>query len=268
MSETPHTEAFFLPFERGKRFCVLYRPQANSRGAVLYAPPFAEEMNRTRRIAALASRALAWSGWTVLQMDLFGCGDSDGEFEDARWDIWVADLAVAAGWLRNDGAESVTLWGVRAGAMLACDAVPAIENCVRLLMWNPVASGAQHLRQFLRIDAAAAALHRRSSGESRAGRRLDRRTSVEVAGYQISPELANGMNAARLQPPANASKLMLIEVGGTQGMDEHSLRPWHATGWNVCTEKVRGPTFWQSQGTTEASALVDATVGMLSDAAK
>src|SRR5258705_9769402 len=75
-------ETFFLPLDNAKRFCISTIPSngVEPRGSVLYLPPFAEEMNKSRRMAALQARAFARIGWNVLQMDLFGCGDSSGEF--------------------------------------------------------------------------------------------------------------------------------------------------------------------------------------------
>jgi len=72
-------------------------------------------MNHTRRAAALLARALAGSGWGVLQVDLFGCGDSDGEFRDASWKTWVDDLITAFDWLQERVGGRVGLVGIRLG---------------------------------------------------------------------------------------------------------------------------------------------------------
>ena len=56
-------------------------------------------MNKARRMAALQSRALAAAGFAVLQIDLFGCGDSSGDFADASWAAWQQDVALAVQWL-------------------------------------------------------------------------------------------------------------------------------------------------------------------------
>ncbi len=74
------------------------------RGAVVYVHPFAEEMNKSRRMAALQSRALAAAGFAVLQIDLLGCGDSSGDFGDASWDEWIDDVLLAVRWLRGQHA--------------------------------------------------------------------------------------------------------------------------------------------------------------------
>ena len=49
---------------RGQRFCLLHTPPASqpALGHVVYVHPFAEEMNASRRMAALNARALARAG--------------------------------------------------------------------------------------------------------------------------------------------------------------------------------------------------------------
>jgi hypothetical protein len=46
-------------------------------------PPFAEEMNKSRRMIAEVGRRLEGSGVGMLLVDLFGTGDSEGEFAQA-----------------------------------------------------------------------------------------------------------------------------------------------------------------------------------------
>src|SRR5690242_11050763 len=117
-------EAFFLPAAAGQRFCLYHRAAAGipERGAVVFVHPFAEEMNKCRRMAALQSRALAAAGYTVLQMDLLGCGDSSGDFADATWEAWVDDVGLACTWLWQRSAAPLWLWGLRGGCLLAAAA--------------------------------------------------------------------------------------------------------------------------------------------------
>ncbi len=104
-------EPFFLEADGGRRFCLYHPPAGPARSALLYVHPFAEEMNRARRMAALQARAFAATGHAVLQIDLAGCGDSSGDFGDARWERWQADLALAAAWLRERTDAPLRLWG-------------------------------------------------------------------------------------------------------------------------------------------------------------
>ena len=114
---------FFLLAAPGQRLCVWHAPPAGTamREAILYVHPFGDEMHKSRRMAALQTRALACSGIAVLQVDLHGCGDSSGDFADARWTTWRDDLALAHAWLSNASSAPVSLWGLRLGALLALD---------------------------------------------------------------------------------------------------------------------------------------------------
>ena len=118
---------FFLSTPRGRRLALHHpgtRPD-QPLGLVVHVHPFAEEMNKARRMAALQARALAAEGFAVLQIDLMGCGDSEGDLADTRWDDWLDDVAHATTWLRQQHpgtaseAPPLWLWGLRAGALLA-----------------------------------------------------------------------------------------------------------------------------------------------------
>ncbi|HEX6736185.1 MAG TPA: hydrolase 2, exosortase A system-associated, partial [Azonexus sp.] len=92
----------FLTVHGGQRFCLFHPAQDGvAKGAVLYLHPFAEEMNKARRMAALQSRALAAAGYDVLQFDLLGCGDSSGDFADATWPAWREDVLAGYRHLRS-----------------------------------------------------------------------------------------------------------------------------------------------------------------------
>jgi len=75
---------FFLETEKGKLFAVSYLPNSTNQvatapsyeGAVLFIPPFADEMNKTRQLVAQQARQLAEHNFAVLILDLYGTGDS------------------------------------------------------------------------------------------------------------------------------------------------------------------------------------------------
>lgn len=203
-------QAFFLPApEGGQRFCLFHPLPAGAspRGRVLYCPPFAEELNTTRRAVARQARALAEAGFAVLQIDPLGCGDSSGGFEDASWPAWLADLQTAHAWLSQRASGPLWLWGLRAGALLASDLAARLPEPAHLLLWQPAASGQQQLQQFLRLHSAGQWL----AGDVAANvkkadtpaQQLAQGLSVPIAGYTLSPALAQGLAAARLQPPVN-----------------------------------------------------------------
>ena len=238
---------------------------------MVYVHPFAEEMNKSRRMAALQSRALAAAGWTVLQIDLGGCGDSDGDFGDASWQGWVADVRDAAAWLGERSGCAPWLWGLRSGCLVATAAAQVLPALPGFLFWQPVLSGKQFLQQFLRLKVAAQILgaaeaQRVDTRELR--ERLLRGDSVEVAGYDLSPALALGLEAAELAPVSGDAPVTWIEVSGA-GATELSpaartrAAQWQAAGHSVDTRCVAGQAFWQTQEITECPALIEATLAAL-----
>src|SRR5438105_15187960 len=122
MSASVRPEVFFLPRSVGKRLCIYHPPAGQVRGALVYVHPLAEEMNKSRRMAALQSRALAEAGYAVLQIDLLGCGDSSGDFSDATWQAWVSDVVQACHWVHARARAPLWLWGVRVGCLVIAEA--------------------------------------------------------------------------------------------------------------------------------------------------
>ncbi|MEN9478057.1 MAG: hypothetical protein RLZZ300_2198, partial [Pseudomonadota bacterium] len=108
---------------------------------MLYIHPFAEEMNKSRRMAALQSRALAATGYDVLQVDLLGCGDSSGDFSDASWQAWREDVLAGYRSLRERSTAPLILWGLRAGCLLAAETATELPEAADFIFWQPVISG-------------------------------------------------------------------------------------------------------------------------------
>lgn len=277
-----HPEPFFLQVDAGplgRRFALHHTPLSAVRGLVVQAHAFAEEMNKSRRMAAMQSRALAAAGFAVLQLDLLGCGDSAGDFGDATWAQWAADLVLACGWLRQRhghagvAAPPLWLWGQRAGALLAAQAAQhlAPEPC-NLLLWHPATTGKTVLQQFLRLKVAADLGGGQAKGEMqrmRADLALGR--SIEVAGYTLHPALCSGLEQATLEPPAIAAgRIEWIDVSPqddatlSPGTTSHAER-WARAEWAVRTRLVKGPAFWQTTEIEDAPALLHATLAALTD---
>ena len=81
----------------------MYEPPADKiplDKAIIHIPAFAEEMNKSRRMLAMQAQAFAGQGYAVLVLDLFGTGDSSGDFGEATWDIWLQNIDTALVWLK------------------------------------------------------------------------------------------------------------------------------------------------------------------------
>ena len=251
-----------------KRFCLFHEPRGVSRGALLHVHPFAEEMNLSRRMSAMQARSFAEAGYAVLQLDLFGCGDSDGEFGGAAWSTWVDDIVAAANWLQGRTGSAPVFWGVRAGCLVAAEAARAIGQPAKFLFWQPVASGETHWRQFLRMQLAGEVIAE-TEGAAVAHPRdqIDRMAAVEVAGYRVSPDLVSGLVSSRLDLPPTQGKVLCIEVnaGGAHltPLAAAQVETWRANGHEVRSATLAGPAFWQSADAPECQALVEMTTKLV-----
>jgi len=276
-------EAFFLAADAGRpgqRMCLFHPSHtARSVGSVLYVPPFAEEMNKARRMAALQARAMAQAGFAVLQMDLLGCGDSSGDSADATWHDWVGDVVQGARWLRERSAAALWLWGLRAGCLLAADAARHLPDPCNFLFWSPVTAGKTQWQQFLRLKLAGDMLGGNTKGVSEALRQqLAAGENIEVAGYGVSPGLARGLEQAVLAPPpvAPADPMRRLEWLELSTREEARLSPvaqmalgqWEQAGFAVRSRIANGPSFWQTTEIEDAPALVSASLEAIGSAAQ
>lgn len=269
------TEVFFLPADPGQRYCVYRGPRKGAPccGGVLYIPPFAEEMNKSRRMAAVQARALAEIGYGVLQIDLFGCGDSSGDFGEADWSSWKQDLARAWDWLVHRTGKPVSLWGLRVGALLALDLGSDGRACERFVFWQPVASGEAFLTQFLRLRVANQML---SEGRAKTGIQdlraaLAAGRPVEVAGYELSPALAKSLEGLSLpqlvRPGAVLEWLEIVPEAGRplSPAAQRGVEACQHAGADVRVSLVPGQAFWTAIEIAECSALVEATTRVFAE---
>lgn len=264
------TEVFFIPGEMGRLFAVLFRPtdELQLQGGILYIHPFAEEMNKSRRMAAVQARAMARLGIVVLLVDLYGCGDSEGEFRESSWEGWQDDVGTAISWLRSNVDGPIGIWGLRFGALLAMDAVCRLPlEFSRVILWQPIITGDAMVREFLRIHAAAQMLersvHKTTTKELRA--RLLDEGSLEVAGYELSSSLVTTIEDVVLRDYGKRScDIHWTEVVRSGNSDMSPARrrvidEWKGRGVSVDVQTVRGEFFWQTAEVTECEALVTAT---------
>lgn len=286
-------EAFFLPAAApagGQRFCIFHPardgaglPLARPKGQILYIHPFAEEMNKSRRMAALQARAMAGAGYAVLQIDLLGCGDSSGDFGDATWQAWVDDVLAGIAWLRARpsigsqpfGEVPLWLWGLRAGCLLAVDAAHKLVDPCHFLFWQPPASGKLLLQQFLRLKVAGDLASGQAKGVMEGLRQqLANGGSVEIAGYTLASGLASGLEESLMAPPAAQAggRVEWLEVSTRQPTDgsaanttvspvaEKAIALWRTQGIQVRSRVARGPAFWQTTEIEDAPDLIGQTL--------
>jgi len=249
---------FFLDGPAGPLFAVYHPPHTDvePKGHVLWVPPFAEEMNLSRRMAAMQADHLAAAGVGVLRIDLFGTGDSAGDFGDARWDIWCGDIDAGLDWLEKIEGGPAALWGLRLGGLLAMAVGRTRPNRTPLIvMWQPVARGSHMLTQFLRLRIAAEMGDKsRTDTTASLRERLAAGESVEIAGYNLAPELATAIEGADLESlsPPRGCHVHWLEVASDPNKPlspaaERIADRWSSDDIRVSTRVVGGEPFWSLQ---------------------
>jgi len=235
----------------------------------MIVPPFAEEMNKCRRMMGMFAQALSSAGIAAAYVDLFGTGDSDGEFERATWERWNADVRTALAWCERRGLTVTGILGIRLGCALAAAASAVSPGQVRTVAyWQPVADGARALEQFLRVRTVASVMEddrRESVKELR--ERLRGGETLEVAGYALSPQLAADLAevvpaALRAAPPIAVHWMDVVREArpapsASIVADIETLRN---TGSDVVYHQIVGEPFWSSTEIVCLPRLVAATV--------
>ncbi len=271
-------EPFFLDASPGKRFCLYHPPVGNTslNQALIYLHPFAEEMNKSRRMAVLQAKAFAAAGVGVLQIDLYGCGDSEGDFSDATWAIWKDDIAHAKRWLTQTGFASVHYWGLRLGALLALDYAANEEEGIdpaKFVLWQPVVNGKSFLTQFLRLKLVSGLMAddaAKVSGVQVFREKLAAGEPLEIAGYMLSPAMAAAIDELKLsQLVVRNSEIYWFEITPDTGRGISPagisvVEAWSRSGIYPEVTCIPGLPFWATQEISECPELLTATVKVFS----
>jgi exosortase A-associated hydrolase 2 len=268
-------EPFFLDSPDGPLFAILHRPPAGQHwvGSVLCCMPFNEEMNRCRSMVTLLARTLSEQGLGLLLVDLLGTGDSAGDYSDARWETWIANLDCARQWLGRHPGGCRAVLGIRLGALLAASVhARCADASIDLVLWQPVLDGKTHLTQFMRVRIAAnmdrSDLPKETTASMR--QRWQAGEVVEVAGYALHPALAQAIDQATLAAqhlPAGTRLLWLEQVadaGAPPGpASQRLLERWPGTTVTATVRTFTGPAFWQLSERVLAPEVIAATADWL-----
>jgi exosortase A-associated hydrolase 2 len=266
-------EPRFIEGGRGRLYLTEWVPARPSdrRPLVVVVPPFAEEMNRARRMFALQARLLADRGIGTVVFDLFGTGDSEGDFGDASWEDWCEDTVRVCGWARERAGD----WGLialRSGALLAAEVGRCGVEFRKVVLWAPIIEGRAILRQLMRLHAAAFmnAASSVGGGTEELQRRIAAGHSVEIAGYTISARLAGDLSRARIDGLARSPGATVDWFEIVAGADlpippgaERGIAELARHGARVSAHAVHDQPFWSLPEITVAPRLARATADRL-----
>lgn len=232
-------------------------------------PPFAEEMNKSRRMFSLLANALVNQGQGCLLVDLYGTGDSAGDFVDARWENWREDIIDSLRWMKSHGAEEISIVALRMGALIALDVLQDAKlNLRRVVLWQPISNGKLMLSQFLRIRLAANLFSSNQEKETSKGlmQRLEQGQSVEVGGYELSADLYKAISNLSVSSFATEGYPPIHWIDVTNSPDaelslasKKQIKEWRSRHVKITEMIQRGEPFWSLQEINVIPALIDST---------
>jgi exosortase A-associated hydrolase 2 len=214
------------------------------------------------------ANALQARGFATLVPDLYGTGDSFGNFGDADLETWQADVLAACRWAESEHCPVTQCLGVRLGCTIAAVVAESLyfPRLTATVFWQPVLDGQRFLTQFLRLRIAANLQGSASETVGDLRKQLSKGECVEVAGYNLSPTLALGVDALRLAAPLPASLGSLLWLEAVRGDAPELAVPSRAVvdaavsaGQPVSTQLVAGEPFWAATEVVVNKAFVAAT---------
>jgi len=243
-------KARFLNGSQGALFAVDRRPARDGPGkapAIILAP-FAEEMNRARRFMTVLAERLASDGRHACILDVYGTGDSAGEFAQASWDGWIEDVRRGCRALAEEHKRLPWIIGIRTGALLAREAAEGEDSAGGVVFLQPVTNGKRFLQQILRTRIAANMRRGVRETTTDLTDRLAAGECLTVGGYSLPATVALPLaeRAVReMRPPS--CRVLWYEIAQTaEGMEDRRVRPpdtWQA---RIAADRVIiGDPFWQ-----------------------
>lgn len=250
----------FVDGAQGRILLVCHWPASAATRAVIVLPPLAEEMNKARRLLWAVGQALAAHGIMTVIPDLYGTGDSEGDFADAAWDGWASDIETAVTWARQQGADRCDALLVRLGACLYASCAPLFATTEhRVAAWQPEASGQDALKQLLRLKVMS---DRVTWGRKSSVKELQSAmasSGLEIGGYRYSAELAQAIGEATFDWAELDAQATGADFNWTAKDDEQAPpRVWRVP--------LQGQRFWTAVEPGPHAELVSQTADFFAEA--
>jgi pimeloyl-ACP methyl ester carboxylesterase len=236
-----------LPFYFGTPSRQLYGcyhfPKAglNRESAVVLCNPLGEEYVRFHRAFRQLAERLSVAGFPVLRFDFYGCGDSAGDAEEGRVAQWLTDISTAVDEVSRRGrVKKICLVGLRFGAALSAIVGVDRQDIDRIVLWDPVVSGKDHLDELGR-------LHREMLGRAHVKRMPQPagEHQTELLGFPMSNSMMTDIEHLDLftisHEPAN--RILIIE--SHEGTDrERLVRHLQKLNVKVTHQQILLPQLW------------------------
>lgn len=141
--------------ESDKQIYGVYDPprsHARNDTGVLLCYPLGQEYMRSHWVYRQLAGQLCRAGLHCMRFDYYGTGDSAGMLCDSDLDQWQSDINTGLTELEDiSGISKVSLVGLRFGAALAATAPVQSHRVRKLVLWDPVVTGATYIKNLRRM---------------------------------------------------------------------------------------------------------------------
>jgi pimeloyl-ACP methyl ester carboxylesterase len=218
---------YFGPTRELFGFSYLPTPRRRA-GAVVLCSPIGWDYEATYRAYGRLAERLYLEGFAVLRFAYHGIGDSSGaDYDSERLRAWQESLKHAVDEIRaQSGAERVSLFGLRIGALVAALAAPEIRGVESMVLWAPCVTGKQYVRE-IAIARALNPDESVSKGAKVAG-------GDEAGGFMLSAStVASLKGASLLKTPPGAARYLVLGRDDLPGGDAAFVTYLTEAGANV-----------------------------------
>jgi len=198
-----------MPTKNGKCFVLEYipAPEFSNKQSVLFIPPFAEENNNSRKMHSAIARNLANEGFSVFMIDLFGTGDSEGQFVEADWDDWLENIRQLFKNYLDNKFTKLNILATRLGALMLVDLFGNESLDIdKWLLLQPVLKGKTFTKQLMRTKIAAMAFKGEKCTQNDLQKNLVHQGLIEISGYQISQTMLDKIESKSISDTLLDSK--------------------------------------------------------------
>ncbi len=217
-------------------------------------------MNKIRRMLTVTGQRLNLAGIALVNPDLYGTGDSEGEFRDASWSQWLEDLRSSLAWANEAGLQVRGLLGVRTGALLAAEFAAKVASVRASVLWQPVQNGRSFLNQFLRVRVVSNSVNKgvRETVESLMDQ-IDSGKVLRVSGYELTQTVASPLSQGNLDSLATSALGNAVSIDVKRTGSETLEQTTKCGSITLTQFALKGEPYWNSVETLCNERVVELT---------
>lgn len=192
----------------------------NNDTGILQCYPVGQEYMRSHWAHRQLAGHLCRAGMHCMRFDYYGTGDSAGLSAEADLNQWHCDVNTGLEELRDvSGVSKISIVGLRFGAVLAATAPESSSKPRKLVMWDPVVSGADYVDRLRSMHQSLMerlnAIHNNRSQHDQAG-------IEELVGFRFSEKMFADIEAVNLLELSeySASDIFLVVSGKNQEYED------------------------------------------------